>query len=48
MTKRPIQRREFKAWVAMEAISPRKTLQEIAADGAERLIEVGQWKKAGP
>jgi putative transposase len=34
---------EFKARVAMEAISGRKTLQEIAADGAERLIQVIQW-----
>ncbi|MEA5392129.1 hypothetical protein VB738_12755 [Cyanobium gracile UHCC 0139] len=31
---------ELKARVATEAISGRKTLQEIAADGAERLI---QW-----
>ena len=27
----------------MEAISGRKTLQQIAADGAERLIQVSQW-----
>jgi hypothetical protein len=27
----------------MEPISGRKTLQEIAADGARRLIQVSQW-----
>ena len=29
----------------MNAISGRKTLDEIAADGAERLIQVSRWKK---
>ncbi|WP_071881531.1 hypothetical protein [Cyanobium gracile] len=29
----------------MEAISDRKTLQEIAADHAVRPIQVSQWKK---
>ncbi len=27
----------------MEAIGDRRTLQEIAADGAERMIQVCQW-----
>ncbi len=27
----------------MEAISGRKTLQEIAEDGAKRLIQLSQW-----
>ena len=36
---------EFKAKVAMEAISGRKTLQEIAADHAIHPIQVSQWKK---
>ncbi len=36
---------EFKAKVAMEAISGRKTLQEIAADHAVHPIQVSQWKK---
>ncbi len=38
MNKRRTRGPEFKARVAMEAISGRKTLQEIAADGAVRLI----------
>jgi transposase-like protein len=45
MTKRRTHSPEFKARVAMEAISGRKTLQEIAADGAEHLIQASQWKK---
>ncbi|EAQ75122.1 MULTISPECIES: transposase [unclassified Synechococcus] len=36
---------EFKAGVAMEAISGRKPLQEIAADHAVHMIQVSQWKK---
>jgi putative transposase len=36
---------EFKAKVAMEAISGRKTLQQIAADHAVHPIQVSQWKK---
>jgi transposase-like protein len=36
---------EIKARVAMEAISGRKTLQELAADHAENPIQVSQWKK---
>jgi hypothetical protein len=30
--------------VAIEAISGRKTLLELAADGADRLIKLSQWK----
>jgi len=36
---------EFKAKVAMEAISGRKTIQEIAADNAIHPIQVNQYKK---
>ena len=36
---------EFKAPVAMEAISVRKTLQEIAPDHAIHPIRMNQWKK---
>ncbi len=43
MCKGPILSPVFKARVAMEAISGRKSLQKIAADGAERLVEVSQW-----
>jgi transposase InsO family protein len=45
MTKRRTHSPEFKARVAMEAISGRKTLQEIAADHALHPIQVSQWKK---
>ena len=45
MTKRRTHSPEFKARVAMEAISGRKTLQEIAADHAIHPIQVSQWKK---
>jgi transposase-like protein len=34
-----------KAKVAMEAISGRKTLQEIAADHVENPNQLSQWKK---
>jgi hypothetical protein len=47
MSKRRTHSPEFKAKVAMEAISGRKTLQEIAGKGAERLIQVSQWKQQG-
>lgn len=43
MSKRRTHSPEFKARVAMEAISGGITLQEITADGAERLIQVSQW-----
>ena len=36
---------EFKARVAMEAISGRMTTQEIAADHAIHPIQVSQWKR---
>jgi transposase-like protein len=42
MSKRRTHSPEFKARVAMEAISGRKTIQEIAADHA---IQVSQWKR---
>ena len=45
MSKRRTHSPEFKARVAMEAISGRKTLQEIAADHAIHTIQVSQWKK---
>lgn len=43
MTTRRTHSPEFKARVAMEAISGRKTLQEIAADHAIHPIQVSQW-----
>jgi len=36
---------EFKVRVAMEAISGRKTIQQIAADHAIHPIQVSQWKR---
>lgn len=45
MSKRRTHRPEFKARVAMEAISGRKTIQEIAADHAIHPIQVSEWKK---
>ena len=45
MSKRRTHSPEFKARVAMEAISGRKTLQEIAADHAVHPIQVSPWKK---
>ncbi|WP_286194506.1 transposase [Synechococcus sp. CCY 0621] len=45
MRKRRNHSPEFKAKVAMEAISGTKTLQEIAADHAVHPIQVSQWKK---
>jgi putative transposase len=42
MSKRRTHSPEFKARVAMEAISGRKTIQEIAADHA---IQMSQWKR---
>jgi len=43
MSKRRTSSPEFKARVAMEASSGRKTLQEIAADEAIYPIQVSQW-----
>jgi transposase len=45
MSKRRAQSPEFKAKVAMEAISGRKTIQEIAADHAIHPIQESQWKR---
>jgi len=45
MSKRRTHSPEFKSKVAMEAISGRRTLQEIAADHAVHPIQVSQWKK---
>lgn len=45
MSKRHTHSPEFKARVAMEAISGRKTIQEIAADHAIHPIQVSQWKR---
>jgi len=44
MSKRRTHSPEFKARVAMEAISGRKTIQEISADHAIDRIQVSQWK----
>jgi transposase len=45
MSKRRTHSPEFKARVAMEAITGRKTIQELAADHAIHPIPVSQWKK---
>ena len=45
MSKRRTHSPEFKAKDAMDAISGRKTIQEIAADHAIHPIQVSQWKK---
>jgi transposase-like protein len=45
MSKRRTHSPEFKARVAMEAISGRKTIQQIAADHAIHPIQVSQWKR---
>jgi transposase-like protein len=45
MSKQRTHTPEFKARVAMEAISGRKTSQEIAADHAIHPIQVSQWKR---
>ena len=45
MNKRRTHSPEFKARVAMEAISGRKRIQEIAADHAIHPIQVSQWKR---
>ena len=44
MSKRRTHSPEFKAKVAMEAISGRKTLEEIAAEGGEPPHPASQWK----
>jgi len=45
MSKRCTHSPEFKARAAMEAISGRKAIQEIAADHAIYPIQVSQWKR---
>ncbi len=45
MSKRRTHSPEFKARVAMEPISGRKTTQEISADHAVDPIQVSQWKR---
>ncbi|MEB3201469.1 MAG: transposase [Synechococcus sp.] len=45
MSKRRSLSPEFKARVAMEAISGRTTIQEIAADHSIHLIQASQWKR---
>jgi putative transposase len=45
MSKRRTHSPEFKARVAMEAISGRKTIQEIAADHSIHPIQVSHWKR---
>jgi len=45
LSKRRTHSPEFKARIAMEAISGSKTIQEIAADNAIHPIQVSQWKK---
>ncbi len=45
LSKRRTHSPEFKAGVAMKAISGRKTIQEIAADHAIHPIQVSQWKR---
>ena len=45
MSKRRTQSSEFKARVAMEAISGRKSIQEIAAHHAIHPMQVSQWKR---
>jgi transposase-like protein len=44
MSKCRTHRSEFKARIAMEAISGLKTLQVIAADHAVHPLQVSQWK----
>jgi transposase-like protein len=44
MSKRRTHSPEFKARFAMEAISGREMIQEIAADHAIHPIQVSQWK----
>jgi transposase-like protein len=45
LSKRRTHSPEFKARVAMEAFSGRKTIQEIAADHVIHPIQVSQWKR---
>jgi len=45
MSKRRTHSPEFKAKVAMEAISGRKTIQVVAADHGIHHIQVSQWER---
>ena len=45
MNKRRTHSPEFKAKVAMEAISGRRTIQEIASEHSIHPIQVSQWKR---
>jgi transposase-like protein len=45
MSKRPTHSPEFKAKVAMEAITCLKMIQEITADNAIHPIQVSQWSR---
>jgi transposase-like protein len=45
MNKRRAHSPEFKARVAIDAISGRKTIKEIATDHAVYPIQVSQWKR---
>ena len=45
MSKRRTHSPEFKARVAMEAMSGRNMIQQIAADHAIHPIQVSQWKR---
>ena len=45
MSKRHTHNPEFKARIAMEAISGRKTIQKIAADYAINPNQVSKWKR---
>ena len=45
MSKRRTHSPEFKAKVAMEAISGRRTIQEIASEHSIHPIQVSQWKR---
>jgi transposase-like protein len=45
MSKHHTHRPEFKGRVAMEAISGRKTIQEIAADHSVHPVQVNQWER---
>jgi transposase-like protein len=45
MSKRRTHSPEFETRLAMEAISGRKTIQEIATDHAIQPIQVSEWKR---
>ena len=45
MTKRRVHTPEFKAKIALEALSSTKTLAEVAAEHKLHPVQVCQWKK---